>query len=190
MKYYSLPVVITLAMVVAVAYSQAVEKSGAATAYNSPSSDSKLGRVGVAEERFLSLLRIISFASTYADIKRVVPELGGLHDTTGFGDYQAALQAKLFGIQMNGSFNFHKEALVSHGFGAERLDKRTAMRIYRTVRDYLTQKAGKVREDKDGTDAGPGWQSNWSMNGIDFGVYWEKKYNGYSVGWGAQATSR
>jgi hypothetical protein len=185
MKHYTLLAVMVLAMLVQPKYGGAAERLS--TAYPASSSDSETVKVGAAEERFLSLLRTLSFGSTYADIKRVVPEVGGLRDLTGFGDYQAGLQAKLFGIPMSGEFNFHKETLVSHGFSAERLDKRTAMRIYRTVRDYLAGKAGKVSEDKSGTDAGPGWQSNWSVNGIEFGVYWDKKYNGYSVGWGAQA---
>jgi hypothetical protein len=146
---------------------------------------------GEAETRFLSLISLLPFESTVDDVRSVVPELAELRDQ-GWGNTNSSFPVHLFGIEMTASFSFAQGKLVSHGVSQRALKKATALRIYRSVRRHLISQYGQTAESRgplQDAHRGFAWSSNWSVKGKLIGVYCEKIYDGYQVGWGAQSAS-
>jgi len=144
---------------------------------------------GKAETRFLSLMALLPLESTIAHVRSLVPELTELRDQ-GWGNTNSSFPVQLFGIEMLASFSFSHDKLVSHGVSQRTLKKATALRIYRSVRRYLISQYGQTSESHgplQEAHRGLAWSSNWTVNGTLVGVYCEKIYDGYQVGWGAQS---
>jgi hypothetical protein len=131
----------------------------------------------------------LSFESTIDDVRGVVAELTELHDQGG-GNTKSSFPVQLFGIEMTASFSFYQGKLVSHGVSQRALKKATALRIYQSVQRHFVSQYGHTTESREPLqDAHRGFarSSNWTVNGKLLGVYCEKIYDGYQVGWGAQA---
>jgi hypothetical protein len=146
--------------------------------------------LGKAAARFLSLISILSFESTLDDVRSIVPELAELRSQEG-GDTHSSFAVQLFGIEMTASFSFSHGKLVSHGVSQRALKKATALRIYQSVRRHFISQYGHTSESRgplQDAHRGFAWSSNWTVNGKLIGVYCEKIYDGYQVGWGAQST--
>ena len=144
---------------------------------------------GRAETRFLSLISILSFESTIDDVRSVVPELTELADQ-GWGNTNSSFPVKLFGIEMIASFSFHHGKLVSYGVSQRALKRDAALRIYQSVRHHFVSQYGETSESRGQLqDAHRDFirSSNWTIDGKLLGVYYEKIYDGYQVGWGAQS---
>lgn len=145
--------------------------------------------LGKTEARFLSLISILSFDSTIDDVRSVVPELAELRDQ-GWGNTHSSFPVQLFGIEMTASFSFHHGKLVSHGVSQRALKKDTALRIYQSARSHFVSQYGKTSESRGPVqDAHRAFarSSNWTVNDKLLGVYCERIYDGYQVGWGAQS---
>lgn len=145
--------------------------------------------LGQAEIRFLSLISLLSFESTIENVRSVVPELAELRDQ-GWGNTNSSFPIRLFGIEMTASFSFYHGKLVSHGVSQRALKKATALRIYQSVRRHFISQYGQPavsRGPRQDAHRGFAWSSNWTVNGKLVGVYCEKIYDGYQVGWGAQS---
>lgn len=145
--------------------------------------------LGPAERRFLSFISLLSFESTIDDVRSVVPELTEFRDQ-GWGNAYASVPVHLFGIDMTAGFSFHQGTLVSHGVSQRALKKATARRIYRAVRRHLASQYGPPAESRGrlrDAHRGVARRSNWTVHGKLVGVYCEKIYDGYQVGWGAQS---
>jgi hypothetical protein len=145
--------------------------------------------LGAVETRFLSLISLLSFESTIDDVRSVVPELAEVHDQ-GWGNTHSRFPVQLFGIEMTASFSFSHGKLVSHGVSQRALKKATALQIYRSVRRHFISQYSQPSESRGPLqDAHRGFvqSANWTVNGKLVGVYYEKIYDGYQVGWGAQS---
>jgi hypothetical protein len=144
---------------------------------------------GEAETRFLSLIRLLSFESTIENVRSLVPELAELRDQ-GEGNTNSSFPVQLFGIEMTASFSFSYGKLVSHGVSQRALKKATALRIYQSVRRHLLRQYGQTSESRgplQEAHRGFARSTNWTVNGKLVGVYCEKIYDGYQVGWGTQS---
>jgi hypothetical protein len=145
--------------------------------------------LGKAEIRFLSLISLLSFDSTIDDVRSVVPELAELRDQ-GWDNANSSFPVHLFGIDMTASFSFHQGKLVSHGVSQRALKKATALRVCQSVRRHFVSQYGQPAESRGplrDAHRGFGWHSNWTVHAKLVGVYCEKIYDGYQVGWGAQS---
>ena len=137
----------------------------------------------------LDLLTMLPIGSNYNTLQVHLPEIGPIKNAVGDGSTEAKIVISILGQQMRGEFNYHNNKLISHGFGARGLSKDIAQKLYNAVKLQMIRQHGKVDENSGPLEDGhPGysWSIGWEKPYISFGVYMEKIYDGYQVGWGGQ----
>jgi hypothetical protein len=68
------------------------------------------------ENRFIGFLHQLQYVEKIEDLKKLIPDCPPATPDAGDDNTEIKIKTKLFGVDAEGEFNFHKGILVSHGF--------------------------------------------------------------------------
>ena len=156
------------------------------------------GLSAVADEdselrRFLSLLSAARIGDDYNAIKKLVPDIGTLHEEAGENNTEALINTKAAKVALRGEFNFSKGHLVSHGFASGELTHSEAHDFFLRCITILEELYGPSERhidlptESDGPADSIGLRFNWHKNKTLFGLDFTYRQGFATVSWGAQA---
>lgn len=150
------------------------------------------------EELYLSLIHKLQFVEKYEDLKALIPNCPPPKPDAGDHNTEVIIKTKLFGLDAQGEFNFHKNILVSHGFSIEAPTYKDAHHVFLETARLLDKQVDGIHvgaslpfglDDEDGSD-GPKDEIDLFISGehrrASFGLGLHLRRESLSVGWGAQ----
>ena len=153
------------------------------------------------ESRYLGLLSGLQFVETPADLKKLIPDCPPPQADAGEDNTEIVVKTKLFGVDAEGEFNFHKGILVSHGFEVFTANYQEAHRVFLEAVAILDRQANDLKLSAalptalNGADSsdGPRDEINIHVEGTDenasFQLRLDMRQDSLRVRWGAQKAS-